>query len=92
MLAACVLGGLWLATRAVYFVGTDDRRRTVTIFRGLPYDLPLGIHLYERYAGSGVTVELVAPSRRSAFTDHKLRSHDDAANLVIALERGQLSR
>jgi PPM family protein phosphatase len=93
MLAVCVLGGLWLASRAVYFVGTDPSDgRTVTIFRGLPYDLPLGIHLYERYAGSGVTVDMVAPSRRATFTDHKLRSKDDAENLVNALERGQLSR
>jgi protein phosphatase len=93
MLVAAVLGGLWLATRAVYFVGTDPSDgRTIAIFRGLPYDLPLGIHLYERYAGSGTTIEQVAPSRRSTFTDHKLRSRDDAENLVIALERGQLSR
>jgi PPM family protein phosphatase len=92
MLAACVLGGLWLASRAVYFVGTERDSRTIAIYRGLPYDLPLGIHLYERYAGSGMTIDQVTPSRRSVFTDHKLRSHDDAANLVIALERGQLSR
>ena len=32
-----------MATRAVYFVGTDPRDdRTIAIFRGLPYDLPLG--------------------------------------------------
>jgi PPM family protein phosphatase len=93
MLAVCVLGGLWLASRAVYFVGTDPSDgRTVAIFRGLPYDLPLGIHLYERYAGSGVTIDMVAPSRRTTFTDHKLRSRDDAENLVNALERGQLNR
>jgi protein phosphatase len=93
MLAVCVLGGLWLASRAVYFVGTDPSDgRTVAIFRGLPYDLPLGIHLYERYAGSGVTIDMVSPSRRATFTDHKLRSRDDAENLVNALERGQLNR
>jgi protein phosphatase len=92
LLAVCVLGGLWLASRAVYFVGTERDGRTIAIFRGLPYDLPLGIHLYERYAGSGMTIDQVTRSRRSVFTDHKLRSRDDAANLVIALERGQLSR
>jgi protein phosphatase len=92
-LVLCVLAAGWLASRAVYFVGTDPSDgRTIEIFRGLPYDLPLGIHLYERYAGSGMTIEQVAPSRRTTFTDHKLRSRDDAANLVRALERGQLSR
>ena len=80
-----------MATRAVYFVGTDPRDdRTITIFRGLPYDLPLGIRLYERYAGSGVTIDEVAAGRRPTFTEHKLRSRDDAENLVVALERGQI--
>jgi protein phosphatase len=83
----------WMATRAVYFVGTDDAARgAVTIYRGLPYELPLGIRLYERYAGSGVTIEAVPPSRRVVFTEHKLRSKDDAEDLVIALERGQLEQ
>jgi protein phosphatase len=86
-----ILVGGWIATRAVYFVGTDPRDdRTIAIFRGLPYDLPLGIELYERYAGSGVTIDDVPPARRETFTDHKLRSKDDAENLVIALERGQI--
>ena len=88
---AIILVGGWLATRAVYFVGTDPRDdRTIAIFRGLPYDLPFGIELYERYAGSGVTIDDVPRARRSTFTDHKLRSRDDAENLVIALERGQI--
>ena len=62
----------------------------MTIYRGLPIDLPLGAKLYSRYAGSGVTLESVPPARRTSFTDHKLRSKDDAENLVIQLERGQL--
>jgi serine/threonine protein phosphatase PrpC len=91
VLLAMVLAGGWIATRAVYFVGTDPRDdRTIAIFRGLPYDLPFGIELYERFAGSGVTIDDVPRSRRSTFTDHKLRSRDDAENLVIALERGQI--
>jgi PPM family protein phosphatase len=89
---AMVLGGFWLATSAVYFVGTDAQRgNAVTIYRGLPIELPLGIDLYSRYAGSGVTLESIPPARRRTFTDHKLRSKDDAENLVIQLERGQLA-
>jgi PPM family protein phosphatase len=91
VLLAMVLGGFWLATQAVYFVGTDaDRGNTVTIYRGLPVDLPLGLKLYSRYQGSGVTLQSIPESRRETFTDHKLRSKDDAENLVIQLERGQL--
>jgi serine/threonine protein phosphatase PrpC len=86
-----ILGGGWTATRAVYFVGTDPNdNRTIAIFQGLPYDLPLGIELYTRYAGSGVTIDDVPPDRRKTFTDHKLRSKGDAENLVTALERGQI--
>jgi serine/threonine protein phosphatase PrpC len=91
VIALPVLIGGWIATRAVYFVGVDDQR-TVTIYRGLPYELPAGVELYERYAGSGVTIDQVPPRRRTTFTEHKLRSRDDAENLVIALERGQLNR
>jgi serine/threonine protein phosphatase PrpC len=88
---AGVLSAFWVATRAVYFVGVDtERGSTVTIYRGLPIDLPLGIELYSRYAGSGVTLQSVPPGRRETFTDHRLRSKDDAENLVIQLERGQL--
>ena len=91
VLLAMVLGGFWLASQAVYFVGTDpDRGDTVTIYRGLPVDLPLGLKLYSRYQGSGVTLQSVPASRRKTFTDHKLRSKDDAENLVIQLERGQI--
>ena len=85
-----IVGG-WLATRAVYFIGTDPADgRTVAIFRGLPYELPLGIELYEHYYDSGVTLAGVPPARRASFTDHKLRSRDDAENLVIALEKGEV--
>jgi PPM family protein phosphatase len=83
--------GAWLATRAVYFVGTDPGDgRTVAIFRGLPYELPFGIELYERYYESGVTLADVPAARRASFTDHELRSRDDAEDLVIALEKGQI--
>ena len=85
-----IVGG-WLATRAVYFVGTDPRDdNTVAIFRGLPYELPFGIDLYERWYTSGVTLEQVPEARRETFTDHQLRSRDDVEDLVRALERGNL--
>jgi PPM family protein phosphatase len=81
----------WLASQAVYFIGADESRgNEVTIYNGLPIDLPLGIELYRRYQGSGVTLESVPVARRKTFTDHKLRSKDDAENLVIQLARGQI--
>jgi PPM family protein phosphatase len=88
---APLLVGAWLATRAVYFVGTDpDPGRTVAIYRGLPYELPFGIDLYETYYESGVPLADVPAARRERFTDHQLRSRDDAEDLVIRLEKGQV--
>jgi serine/threonine protein phosphatase PrpC len=88
---ALVLGALWTASRAVYFVGVDSARAdTVTIYRGVPYELPFGIELYERYQGSGVTLQSIPSQRRGTFTDHKLRSRDDAEDLIIELERGRI--
>jgi protein phosphatase len=81
---------LWTATRAVYFVGVDDTTGIVTIYRGVPYELPFGIDLYDRDYASGVRIEQVPAARRPTFTEHKLRSRDDAKNLVIELERGRL--
>jgi PPM family protein phosphatase len=86
---AIVGAGLWTASRAVYFVGVDAEG-TVTLYRGLPYDLPLGLELYEPYYASGVTIAQVPDERREVFTDHKLRSKDDAEDLVSELERGRI--
>jgi PPM family protein phosphatase len=91
LIVACVLVAFWEATREVYFVGADPARAdAVTIYRGLPYELPLGVRLYSPVVSSGVTLQAVPPERRATFTDHALRSRKDAMSLVRALERGQL--
>jgi PPM family protein phosphatase len=87
---AIVLAGLWTASRAVYFVGVDSASGIVTVYRGLPYELPFGVELYERDYASGVRIEQVPAARRPTFTENKLRSRDDAKTLVIELERGRL--
>ena len=93
---SCVIGLLaafWLATRQVYFVGVDESRGSVvTLYKGLPYDLPLGIRLYSVDRHSGVTLQSVPGERRRTFTDHKLRAKDDAESLVLALEQGRISQ
>jgi len=81
----------FVAVRAVFFVGLDDQR-AVTIYRGLPYELPAGIKLYTRNYTSGVTLEQVPAVRRKTFTAHKLRSLSDAEDLVRQLETGSLRR
>jgi PPM family protein phosphatase len=84
-----VVIGLWVASQAVYFIGTDERAQ-VAVFRGLPYDLPLGLDLYTTNYVSGVPATEVAPARQQTLLDHTLRSRDDAYDLVRQLERGRI--
>jgi serine/threonine protein phosphatase PrpC len=92
VIAIPVISGMLLAMRAVYFIGTDPNDgRTLTVFRGLPYELPGGLKLYTRYGGSGVTFDAVPATRRDVFTDHKLRTRDDAIGLVDELELGRVA-
>jgi protein phosphatase len=84
-------GGGYLATRQLYFIGTNNEG-IVTIYRGLPYDLPFGIHLYESYYVSGLPASLVPTDRRATLLNHNLRSQEDAAKLVQQLELGEVSK
>jgi protein phosphatase len=84
-------GGGYLATRSLYFIGTNSQG-IVTIYRGLPYDLPAGIPLYETFFVSGVPASVVPTDRRHEFFDNQLRSESDAMNLVRELELGKVSR
>ncbi len=85
-----VLGGGYLATRQLYFIGTNPQG-IVTIYRGLPYDLPAGLHLYETFYVSGLPASLVPADRRSTIFNNDLRSQSDASSLVRQLELGKVS-
>jgi PPM family protein phosphatase len=82
--------GLYAASRQVYFVGTNDAG-LVTLYRGLPYDLPMGIHLYQQEYASGVPAGEIPRTRRSRVLDHSWRGRGDAVDLVRQLERGRLA-
>ena len=81
--------GAWIGSRAVFFVGTNSNG-IVTVYRGLPFELPGGIHLYETYYTSGVPASELAAERRKRILDHRLRSKSDASDLVRKLELGQV--
>ena len=89
VLVPVALGG-FVALRSVYFVGADEQG-FVTVFRGIPYELPLGLELYQVNYRSGVNREQVPPGRRDAVLDQEWRSQEDAYDLVRRLERGELS-
>jgi serine/threonine protein phosphatase PrpC len=89
-LVACVLLGGYYASQTVYFVGAGNDG-FVTVYRGLPYDLPAGIDLYSVNYESGVPVDDLTAAQRRTITEHKLRSKDDAQDLVRQLETGELA-
>jgi PPM family protein phosphatase len=84
-------GGGYLASRQYFFVGTNSAG-IVTVFRGFPYSLPLGINMYEQFYVSGVPASAIPADRRGQLLNHRLRSQSDAISLVRAAELGQLSR
>jgi protein phosphatase len=61
----------------------------VTLYRGVPYDLPLGVKLYTREYESTVPAAALPARQRSAVLDHRLRSRSDAVDLVRSLERNE---
>jgi protein phosphatase len=74
----------------VYFVGSS-RDGFVTVYRGLPYDLPAGLVLYHVNYESAVPTASLPPRQRRTVTDHKLRSRDDAQDLVRQMEIGEVA-
>jgi serine/threonine protein phosphatase PrpC len=81
----------WLASRAVFFVGTNTSGM-VTVYRGLPWELPAGIHLYESWYVSGVPASDMTAGQRERLLDHRLRSRNDVRDLISSLELGQIDR
>src|SRR4051794_9933193 len=89
LVIGAVATGLWALSRQVWFVGTDDAG-LVTLYRGVPYDLPFGIHPYTSEYESGVPSRAIPAGRRKRVLGHEWRSRDDAVDLVRQLERGRL--
>jgi PPM family protein phosphatase len=89
LLLAGVVVGLHALSRQVYFVATNDGG-LVTLYRGIPYELPFGIDLYEQEYASGVPARAIPAPRRRTVLDHSWRSKEDATDLVRELERGRL--
>jgi protein phosphatase len=89
LVLAGIVGLAVVGARQVWFVGTNDAG-LVTLYRGLPYELPLGVDLYSQSYASGVPARSIGRERRSRLLDHEWRSRGDAEDLVRQLERGTL--
>jgi serine/threonine protein phosphatase PrpC len=84
---AAVIAGLYALDRKFWFVGTNDRGQ-VTLYRGLPYDLPFGIALYSEEQQSGVPVVAITDARQRKYVlDHHARSEGESVALLRDIER-----
>jgi protein phosphatase len=84
---AAIVAGLYALDRKFWFVGTNDRAQ-VTLFRGLPYELPLGLKLYTEEYQSAVPVAAVTDRRQRTYVlDHHARSQGESTSLVRDIER-----
>ena len=79
--------GLYLLSRQVYFIGTNDAG-LVTLYRGVPYELPFGIDLYEQKYASGVPARAIPSTRRKRVLDHEWRGRQDAEDLLRRSSEG----
>jgi serine/threonine protein phosphatase PrpC len=80
--------GAWYGNRQVWFLGSDSGGR-VALYRGLPYELPFGVELYEERYASPIQTSSLPPRRQDAVSGHDLRSRSDAVSLVEDIEESQ---
>src|SRR4051812_6131046 len=78
---------VWVVDRQFWFVGTTDSGQ-VALYRGLPYELPLGIDLYTEERVSGVPVTSLAARQRNYVLDHHARGHGDSLDLFEQIDSG----
>jgi serine/threonine protein phosphatase PrpC len=80
--------GAWYGNRQIWFLGTDGAGR-VALYRGAPYELPLGLKLYDERYASPIQTASLPPKRRGAVVGHDLRSRGDAVSLIEEIQKSQ---
>jgi PPM family protein phosphatase len=83
-----IAGGLFVAGRSAYFVGTNDAG-FIALYRGVPYQLPFDIDLYEPVYETALPATALPEPQRSNVLNHELRSRSDATDLVRQLVTGR---
>ena len=91
MAGAVIAGFKFLVLDKVFFIGTNDSG-LVTLYKGVPYDLPLGVALSSKDHVSSVPARTICAPQRKRILDHKLRSEGDASDLVRQVESGRLQQ
>jgi protein phosphatase len=88
LIVAVVLGAGYVASRQVWFLGTDEAGR-VALYQGVPWELPFGITLYDEKYSTIVQTSELSPQRQDSVTGHALRSQDDAVSLIEDIESNE---
>jgi len=88
LVVAALAFGLWYGNRQIWFLGTDDAGR-VSLYRGVPYELPFGIELYQERYSTPIQTDSLPQKRQDAVTGHKLRSRGDAVSLIEDIEQSE---
>jgi hypothetical protein len=84
IVAAAVVVGIYAGTRQFWFVGTNSRG-VLTLYQGMPYNLPFGLHLYtESYVTSVPARHLTAHQRDNVL--NQLKTKSDATGLIRQYE------
>jgi serine/threonine protein phosphatase PrpC len=81
---------VWVVDRQFWFVGTTDSGQ-VALYRGLPYELPLGIDLYSEQRVSGVPAASLSGRQRQYVLDHHARGRGDSEDLFEQIDSGASS-
>jgi serine/threonine protein phosphatase PrpC len=87
-IVAALAFGAWYGNRQIWFLGTDEAGR-VALYRGVPYELPFGIQLYDERYASPLQTGSLPPKRQEAVTGHDLRSRGDAVSLIEDIQKSQ---
>jgi serine/threonine protein phosphatase PrpC len=84
VVAAALVIGIYAGTRQFWFIGTNSRG-VLTLYQGMPYDLPLGIHLYTKSYVSSVPATHLTPHQRDNVLN-ELKTKSDAKGLITQYE------
>jgi hypothetical protein len=77
---------VWVVDRQFWFVGTNDSGQ-VALYRGLPYELPLGLKMYTQEKVSTVPAAAIADRRQRKYVlDHHARGHGDSLDLFRQIQ------
>ena len=88
LIALVLAGAAFVASRQVWFLGTDTAGR-VALYQGVPWELPFGGSLYHQKYSTIVQTGDLSAERRDAVTSHTLRTKDDAVSLIEDIENNE---